>query len=257
MPGLTEEILTTLQQFSACDVSDALLKLERAPKDTPANAGFLADLDTLANPHNNFTIKVPFTPFPATAQETTPPKIIAPISTIQFIPKDQSLPQIAQEEPDQYGFPQGTHWVDHVQRDTIVLLDQPAGQKCAVLGGIMAARMGVIGTKGVIVNGRVRDIAELRASGLPIWARGQSTVGTSAEAKPGARNVVITVGRVTVSPGDIAFCDPLEGVVVIPQNLLDEVLVLMPKLVEADDRVREDVLRGSTVFDAFKKHRET
>lgn len=55
--------------------------------------------------------------------------------------------------------------------------------------------------------------------------------------------------------GDILFCDPLEGVVVIPAALLDEVLELMPKLVAADDKVKEDVLAGSTVFDAFKKHR--
>lgn len=43
----------------------------------------------------------------------------------------------------------------------------------------------------------------------------------------------------------------------IPQDLLDDVLALMPKLVEADDRVKDDVTNGSTVFDAFKKHRGT
>lgn len=35
---------------------------------------------------------------------------------------------------------------------------------------------------------------------LKIWARGTSTVGTGAEAKPGARNVPINIGGVTVSP---------------------------------------------------------
>ena len=55
--------------------------------------------------------------------------------------------------------------------------------------------------------------------------------------------------------GDTVFCDPLEGVVVIPRDLLDEVIELMPRLVEADDRVKEDVQNGSSVFEAFKKHR--
>lgn len=55
--------------------------------------------------------------------------------------------------------------------------------------------------------------------------------------------------------GDIVFCDPLEGIVVIPQGLLDEVISLMPKLVEADERVKEDVEKVGSVFDAFKKHR--
>lgn len=43
--------------------------------------------------------------------------------------------------------------------------------------------------------------------------------------------------------------------VVIPAPLLDDVLALMPKLVAADDKVKEDVLNGGTVFDAFRKHR--
>jgi regulator of RNase E activity RraA len=63
-------------------------------------------------------------------------------------------------------------------------------------------------------------------------------------------------GRFTyLAQGDIVFCEPLEGIVVIPRQLLDAVLDLMPRLVAADDKVKEDVLNGSTVFEAFKKHR--
>lgn len=88
-----------------------------------------------------------------------------------------------------------------------------------------------------------------------IWASGRSTVGVGAEAKVYARNVTISIKDVSVSPGDIVFCDPLEGVVVIPQALVDQVVDLIPKLVAADDRVKEDVEAGSTVQTAFKKHR--
>ncbi|KAI1932755.1 hypothetical protein LOY94_001458 [Ophidiomyces ophidiicola] len=232
MAGLTEDKARALRNFSACDVSDALLKLQDVPSGTTATAGFLADLAGNA-------VDI----------------VVAPISTVQFIPKGESLPPIAQENPDLHGFPTATHWVDLTQPGTVVLVDQPDGQKCAVLGGIMASRMSAIGAKGVIVNGRVRDLNELRNSGLSIWARGQSTVGAGAEAKPGARNIPIRVGGVTVFPNDIAFCDPVEGVVVIPNGLLDSVLELMPRLTEADDRVRGDIENGSTVFDAFKKHR--
>lgn len=41
----------------------------------------------------------------------------------------------------------------------------------------------------------------------------------------------------------------------IPRDLLDDVLALMPKLTSQDDRAKEDVEKGSTVFEAFKKHR--
>jgi regulator of RNase E activity RraA len=51
------------------------------------------------------------------------------------------------------------------------------------------------------------------------------------------------------------MCDSLEGVVVIPRDLLDDVLDLMRKLVAQDEKVLEDVNNGSSVFEAMKKYR--
>lgn len=48
------------------------------------------------------------------------------------------------------------------------MIEQPPGQRCANLGGIMAARMKVLGVKGVVVSGRVRDLTELKQSGLQV-----------------------------------------------------------------------------------------
>jgi regulator of RNase E activity RraA len=55
--------------------------------------------------------------------------------------------------------------------------------------------------------------------------------------------------------GDIIFCDPLEGVVAIPRELLGQVLELMPKLIAMDDQAKEAVAQGMSVTDAFKKFR--
>lgn len=41
----------------------------------------------------------------------------------------------------------------------------------------------------------------------------------------------------------------------IPRDLLDQVLEVMPKLIGMDDKVKEAVGRGMTVFDAFKQFR--
>jgi regulator of RNase E activity RraA len=58
-----------------------------------------------------------------------------------------------------------------------------------------------------------------------------------------------------VRPGDLVFCDAGNGVVVIPQEKVLEVISMLPGLVEADERVKEDVGKGMTVQEAFKKHR--
>lgn len=50
----------------------------------------------------------------------------------------------------------------------MAVIEQPEGQHCAVLGGIMAVRMKYLGVKGALVNGRVRDLSEIRECQLPV-----------------------------------------------------------------------------------------
>jgi regulator of RNase E activity RraA len=80
-------------------------------------------------------------------------------------------------------------------------------------------------------------------------------VGTGAEAKPHAVQVPLDIDGTVVKPGDLVFSDAKNGVVIIPQDKVGEVVAMLPKLVEADDRVKEDVENGITVQEAFKKHR--
>ena len=44
---------------------------------------------------------------------------------------------------------------------------------------------------------------------------------------------------------------------IIPQSKVTKVIEMLPGLVGADDRVKEDVAQGVTVQEAFKKHRDT
>ncbi|EED24376.1 DlpA domain protein [Talaromyces stipitatus ATCC 10500] len=233
-----EQKLKALEDFSACDISDALVKLQKVPVGSRVRAGQLVDI-------------TPTSPF--IGRQANKPKIVAPAVTFKFIPKGDLAPKVS--DPESNGFPPGKHWVDWNQPGTIAVLDQPPEQYCAVLGGIMAARMSYIGVKAVVVNGRVRDLAELSASGLHVWSKATSTVGTGAEAKAGLRNVPVDINGVTVDTGDIVFCDPLEGVVVIPKDLLDDVLDLCPKLIAQDNKVKADVEKGMSVYEAMQKHR--
>ena len=41
----------------------------------------------------------------------------------------------------------------------------------------------------------------------------------------------------------------------IPKEKVEEVLEMLPRLVEADERVIEDVKRGVSVSEAFRRHR--
>ncbi|KIE03681.1 Demethylmenaquinone methyltransferase, partial [Metarhizium majus ARSEF 297] len=226
MPPAT---LARLEQYTACDISDALLKL-KVP-----GAGFIADLN-------------PYSTKPGKDADTL---TIAPVSTILFAAKGEVL-----SEP-QPNVPKDTHWSDATEPGTFVVMKQPSGQTNAICGGIMALRMKMRDAKGIIVAGRVRDVQELKSTNLPILAHGLSTVGSGGGSVPWAMQVPLDINGVTVSPGDIAFQDPVNGVVIIPKDKVDQVLEMLPKLIAADDKVKQDVLKGMSVYDAFKLHRGT
>nr|AFP27247.1 menaquinone methyltransferase [Epichloe typhina] len=229
---LPQATMAKLQQYTACDISDALLKL-KVP-----GAGYLADL-------------APYSSKPSSSSDdaTSPTTTIAPVSTILFAAKGETP---AGPAPN---VPKDTHWADVSEPGTFVVMKQAPGQTNAICGGIMALRMKMRRVEGIIVAGRVRDVQELRSTKLPILALGQSTVGSGGGSIPWALQVPLDINGVNVSPGDIAFQDPANGVVVIPRDKVDQVLEMLPRLTSADDKVKEDVLKGMSVYDAFQLHR--
>ncbi|KAL7932721.1 RraA-like protein [Trichoderma chlorosporum] len=233
---LSGSIIAQLEKYSACDISDALLKL-KVP-----GAGFVADL-------------VAYSPQQA-SQATQSRATIAPVFTVFFAPKGEpgSISEGGDKLPPR-NIPKDVHWADLTEPGTFAVLKQPPGQTNAVCGGIMALRMKVRQVTGIIVAGRVRDLDELRSTDLPIWGHGTSTVGSGGSSVPWATQVTVQVNGVNISPGDVAFSDPGNGVVIIPRDKIDQVLELLPGLVAADDKVKEDVLKGMSVYEAFKLHR--
>ncbi|KAL7946505.1 ribonuclease E inhibitor RraA/Dimethylmenaquinone methyltransferase [Trichoderma barbatum] len=237
-PPLSSSIIAQLEKYSACDISDALLKL-KVP-----GAGYIADV-------------VSFSPQQASQATTTQSQVtVAPVFTVLFAPKGQppGVSDAGGDLPPQ-NIPKDVHWADLAEPGTFVVLKQPPGQTNAVCGGIMALRMKVRRVTGIIVAGRVRDLDELRSTNLPIWGYGTSTVGSGGGSVPWATQVTVQVNGVQINPGDIAFSDPGNGVVIIPRDKIDQVLEILPGLVAADDKVKEDVLNGKSVYEAFKLHR--
>ncbi|KAK6344149.1 hypothetical protein TWF696_007791 [Orbilia brochopaga] len=240
-----ERQIEALRAYNACDISDALLKLN------VAEAGFLADIILQTPSHYSSLLAASSTtPTPGFEAATTSRKpLIAPAHTVLFAPKSAVFPPST--------LPPNTHFADFTPPSTITVISQPAGQRNAVLGGLVAGRIQKLGGIAVVVDGRVRDVTELQSLGLHVWAKGTSTVGAGAEARCVSVGEAIHVAGVKINSGDIIFADPVNGVVCIPRDQLDAVLELLPKITGADDKVRTDVLEnGSGLQEAFDKHRK-
>jgi 4-hydroxy-4-methyl-2-oxoglutarate aldolase len=102
-----------------------------------------------------------------------------------------------------------------------VIVVQAGDVDYAVAGGNVCAVAQRLGIAAFVIDGVIRDLAEVRAMGFPVFARGVSPVaGTKSAVAP--LNGPVVCGSVTVAAGDVIVADE-EGVVVVPAGRRDEV----------------------------------
>ncbi|KAF2420905.1 4-carboxy-4-hydroxy-2-oxoadipate aldolase/oxaloacetate decarboxylase [Microbacterium sp. B35-30] len=89
-------------------------------------------------------------------------------------------------------------------------------------GELFATALHARGVRGLVTTTGVRDVAELRALGFAVWSAAVFAQGT-VKATPGSVNVPITLGAVTVAPGDVVVADD-DGVLRVPRVGADQAL---------------------------------
>ena len=112
--------------------------------------------------------------------------------------------------------------IDVAQPGDVIVVDAAKNTRTGVLGDLVAAKLKHQGIRGVVVDGFVRDLAELRAVGLPVFARGVTPVGPLHRG-PGELNFPIACDGIVVHPGDIVVADA-DGIAFIPRTFASELL---------------------------------
>jgi regulator of RNase E activity RraA len=111
----------------------------------------------------------------------------------------------------------------------VMVIDCGGDVSNAVVGGILSYYGASIQLSGMVIDGAIRDVAEIRERDFPIYARGVTHRGPYKDG-PGEINVPVCIGGMVVNPGDIivgdqdgllAF-DPAEASVVIEKALAQE-----------------------------------
>ncbi|MFJ3958595.1 RraA family protein [Arthrobacter sp. NPDC090010] len=102
-----------------------------------------------------------------------------------------------------------------------VIVVDAGGSQLAVAGGNVCAVARKRGIAAFVVDGYVRDVAEAREIGFPVFARG-------AFPKPGTKEAVLpqgeaVVGGVAIRTGDVVVADE-EGIVVLEADLASDLL---------------------------------
>jgi regulator of RNase E activity RraA len=123
------------------------------------------------------------------------------------------------------------------QRGSVLVVAGSPLAKRAVMGDLVARWAQSRGFRAVILDGRIRDIAELRTLELQVWCRGAVPVASTKDGGGGLGGVVECAG-VKVAPGDLVVADD-DGVVVWPLAQVEELIE------KARERLRSDQARAA------------
>lgn len=158
------------------------------------------------------------------------PPIAGPAYTVRCTPGDNLM----------------LHAAIHRAEPGSVIVVESGDTDYALAGGNVCAVARRRGVAGFVLDGMVRDVAEIRAMGFGVYALGAMPIpGTKKSVEP--LNTVIRCGGVDVAPGDIVVADE-EGVVVVPGGRAGEVLAAARAKAAKDD--------ATSLSDWEREHRE-
>lgn len=131
---------------------------------------------------------------------------------------------------------------DYCRPGDVLVVDAGGDLTNAVVGGIMTAGAAMLGLTGVVIDGAIRDIAEIREREFPVYARGANHRGPYKNG-PGEINVPVSIGGMVVNPGDIIVGDQ-DGLLAFPASeaaaLIDKALAQQKK----EEEQMAEILQG-------------
>ncbi len=125
------------------------------------------------------------------------------------------------------------------QPGDVIVVDGKGDLSSALMGEIMCQQCVALGVVAVVIDGAVRDSEAIRELGFPLYAAGLNPNGPT-KFVPGRVNHPVSVGGVTVNPGDLVVGDA-DGVTVIERAKAASLLPLAQEKVAAETQRIADI----------------
>lgn len=170
---------------------------------------------------------------------TGQPRLVGRAFTLRFVPAREDL-----ATPASWASPISTRAaIEDMPAGCIAVVDAMGVSDAGIFGDILCARMVKRGVTALITDGVVRDVGGVLGTELPVWCNGVAAPPSVAGLTFVAWQQPIGCGGVAVFPGDVIVVDD-DGAVLIPADLLDEMLVLAPEQERFEAWIMKEVNAG-------------
>ncbi|MEJ6949739.1 RraA family protein [Natronospora cellulosivora (SeqCode)] len=148
-------------------------------------------------------------------------KTVGIAKTVRYIPYEGGIPQMTPEEYIEWSgwyynnictYP----WMKDIQDGDFIVIDQ-SGVDAGLMGSNNTLEGIREGARGYVTNGGVRDTDEIIVQDIPFWSKFISQSMVQGRLQYDTQNISVSVGGVTVNPGDIVVADG-DGVIVVPRD---------------------------------------
>jgi len=131
----------------------------------------------------------------------------------------------------------------------ILVVTNTAPSTHGMFGELLATSLQRRGVRGLVIDAGVRDTAELRDMGFPVWTQHISCQGTVKETA-GSVNVPVVIGGTIIDPGDVVCADD-DGVVIVRHDDAPWCLERSRARLEKEVATRERLQAGELGVDMY------
>jgi 4-hydroxy-4-methyl-2-oxoglutarate aldolase len=141
--------------------------------------------------------------------------------------------------------------LDQAPAGSVLVYVLEGGLEIAGTGNLMATAAKARGLEATVIDGAVRDVAEIRRIGYPVFARRISPATSVGRLVGVAQQVPVKCAEVLVQPGDYVVGDS-DGVVVVPQAAADKVVQLLKLYDDKESKMIPIIEREKSMLRALE-----
>jgi 4-hydroxy-4-methyl-2-oxoglutarate aldolase len=143
--------------------------------------------------------------------------------------------------------------VDTCLPDQVMIAAAAGSMRSGLWGELLSTAARNSGCVGAIVDGAVRDIAQMKAMRFPVFARGTCPYDSKDRQQVTAIDVAVEIAGVVFHPNDLVFADA-DGVVVVPSEVEEEVIRRAWNKAHDENRTRAAIQQGMKVTEAYERY---